>query len=81
MDIHERVADLQSRIEGAQRERLRAEGARDAAQHFAEKAAEELQRDFGITTAQSAQAALDALRAELEAITAEISAALDEAGV
>lgn len=81
MDIHERVTDLQSRIETAQRERLRAEGARDAAQHAAEQAADELKVAFGITTAASAQAVLDRLRQELTDTVLDIEKALDEAGI
>ncbi len=80
MNIQEQVADIQARMDAAQRERLRAEGSRDAAKAAAEKAAADLDRDFGITTAEQAQAMLDTLRAELMEIVEQLRQALDEAG-
>ncbi len=80
MDITERIADLQTRLEDAEKARLRAEGSRDAAQASAELAATELRQTFGIVSAEQAQDMLDQLRRELEEIIAQITKALDEAG-
>ncbi len=80
MDITERIADVQQRLDNAQKERLRAEGSRDAAQAAAAQAADELKLNFGITTAAQAQDMLDQLRRELEQIVEQITKALDEAG-
>lgn len=81
MTLMEQVADLQNRISAAQRERARAEGARDAAQAAAETARAELHRDFGVSTVEEANTLLTQLRADLEATTAEVAAALDKIGL
>lgn len=81
MTLMEQVADLQDRIATAQRERARAEGARDAAQAAAETARAELKRDFDVTTVDDAKRLLMTLRTELETATAEVVAALDEIGL
>ncbi len=81
MTLAEQVADLQNRIAAAQRERMRAEAAHDAAKASAAQARDQLEREFAVRTAEQAQAKLAALTAELETIAAGIAAELEKAGV
>lgn len=81
MTLAEQVVDLQTRIATAQRDRARAEGARDVALAAADTARAELKNTFGVTTVDEAHRLLTSLRTELETVTAEITAALDEIGL
>lgn len=81
MTIAEQVADLQNRIAAAQRERMRAEAAHDAAKASAAQARADLERDFGVRTAAEAQRRLADLTTELELIIAGISEELNKVGV
>lgn len=81
MTLAEDVAALQARITAAQRERIRAEGARDAAEAAAKNAHAELARDFGVNNSAEAEALLNTLRDEVAAVAAEIAAKLDQIGV
>jgi uncharacterized membrane-anchored protein len=75
------ITALQQRIAAAHRDRIRAEGARDAAQAAAATARAQLRTDFGVNTAQQAQELLGQLNEELTEIAAQISAALDKIGL
>ena len=80
MTLMEDVAALQDRIAMAQKARARAEGARESAQASLDKALADLTHHFGVTGEQQAQELLAQLKAELEQITAAITAKLDEIG-
>jgi len=79
--LAEDVVALQQRLATAQRERSRAEGARDAAQAAYDNAHAELHRDYDVSTIEEAAARLTDLRRELEATVADISAKLDQIGI
>lgn len=81
MSLEATVADIQARITAAQRERMRAEAARDAALAAAEQARTDLKRDFGVNTLAEAEDLLLTLRTELAEIVTGISTALDKVGV
>jgi hypothetical protein len=81
MTLAEDVAALQDRLRAAERERVRAEGARDSAQAAYDNAREELKREFGVDTVEEAGALLTQLRDELAVTVADLSAKLDEIGV
>ena len=81
MTLAEDVAALQQRLADAERQRMRAEGARDSAQASYQAARDELKKTFGVETVEEAGALLTTLREELAGIVAELSAKLDEIGV
>ncbi len=81
MTLAEQVADLQARVVAAQRERFRAEAARDQAKASAAEARAELERDFGISTVEQAGVQLYELKADLEDQIAQLTSALDRIGV
>lgn len=81
MSIEQQLAAITARITAAQRAQVRAEAERDAAQAAAAKAKEELQRDFGVGTAEEANDLLIIMRAELAEIVARLTTSLDAAGV
>lgn len=81
MTLAEDVATLQQRLADAERQRARAEGARDSAQASYQAARDELKKNFGVDTAEEAGALLATLRDELAVIVADLSAKLDEIGV
>lgn len=81
MALADDVTALQARLAAAQRERNRAEGARDTAKSVAEAARDELQRDYGVTTVAEGEALLSQLRDELEDLAKTIASKLDEIGV
>lgn len=81
MSLESEVADLQNRISAADRERIRAEAARDAAVDAAQRARDELKREFGVDTLAEANELLEGLRAELGLIVGKVTAALDKAGI
>jgi uncharacterized protein (DUF3084 family) len=81
MTIMEDVAALKGRVEQAQRNKARAEGARDSAQTALDKARQELADDFGVRTMDDADRLLSELRDDLARMIAEISAKLDQIGI
>lgn len=81
MTLAEDVAALQQRLADAERQRARAEGARDSAKAAYDNARAELKRDFGVESVDEAGALLAQLRDELAVIVADLSAKLDEIGV
>lgn len=81
MSLKDDIVALQARVTAAQRDRARAEGARDAAKAAADNAREELLRDFGVESVEDAEKTLFLLREQLTQLTAEISAKLDQIGV
>lgn len=81
MSLESEVADLQNRISAADRERIRAEAARDAAVDAAQRARDELKREFGVDSLAEANELLEGLRAELGLIVGKVTAALDKAGI
>lgn len=81
MTLAEDVAALQDRLRDAERQRVRAEGARDSAKSAYESARADLKREFGVETVEEASALLTRLREELAGIVADLSAKLDEIGV
>lgn len=78
MTLAEDVVALHTRLATAQRERLRAEGARDTAMSAAEAARQELQRDFDVSTVEDAEELLVRLRTDVEQLVASIAAKLDQ---
>jgi hypothetical protein len=81
MTLAEDVAALQDRLRAAERDRIRAEGARDSAKAAYDSAREDLKKQFGVETTEDATALLTQLKDELAAIVADLSAKLDEIGV
>lgn len=80
MTILEEITAIQERIAQAERDLVRAEGARDAAMAARDRAAEELKRDFGVTTVEEGEELLERLRTQLTRSAEQISAQLDEIG-
>lgn len=81
MTLAEDVVALQDRLRDAERQRVRAEGARDAAKTAYDTARADLKREFGVETVDEAAALLTELREELAVLVADLSAKLDEIGV
>ena len=81
MTLADDIGALHARLTAAQRERSRAEGARDTAKAAAETVRAELQRDFGVSTTADAEALLEQLREELLSVMRTLNAKLDEIGV
>jgi hypothetical protein len=81
MTIAEDIAALQQRLRAAERERVRAEGARDAALASRANAQAELKKQFGVDTVEDASALHQQLKQELAGIVSDLSAKLDEIGV
>lgn len=81
MTLMEQVSALQERLAEAQRDRARAEGARDSALKAARDARAELNQQFGVDSLDEAENLLTDLRSELERIVAELTAKLDQIGV
>jgi cob(I)alamin adenosyltransferase len=81
MTLAEDVTALQERLRDAERQRVRAEGARDSAQAAFATARDELKAEFGVSTVEEAAALLTQLKEELAGIVADISTKLDEIGV
>jgi hypothetical protein len=81
MTLAEDVATLQERLRAAERERVRAEGARDSAKAAYDAAREELKKQFGVETVEEATALLVQFKSELGSIVEDLSVKLDEIGV
>lgn len=81
MTLAEDVTALQEKLRDAERQRVRAEGARDSAQAAFMTARDELKAEFGVQSVEEASALLTQLREELAVIVADLSAKLDEIGV
>lgn len=81
MTLAEDVAALQDKLRDAERQRVRAEGARDAAKSAYDTARADLKRDFGVETVEEASALLTHLREDLAGIVADLSVKLDQIGV
>jgi hypothetical protein len=81
MTLAEDVVALQEKLRAAERDRVRAEGARDSAKASYDTARDELKREFGVETVEEAATLLTQLREELAGIVADISTKLDEIGV
>lgn len=81
MTLAEDVAAIQERLRTAERDRVRAEGARDSAKAAYDSAREELKKQFGVETAEDANALLVQLKSELGSLVEDLSAKLDEIGV
>lgn len=80
MTLHDDINTLHKRMEAAQLERTRAEGAQEHARRVAETAKEELKREFGVDTIATAEQLLEQMRAQLADQIAHIIAQLDEIG-
>lgn len=81
MTLAEDVAALQTRLADAERQRARAEGARDSAKAAFVAAREELARQFGVNTVEEAADLLDQMRADLSAVVADMTTKLDQIGL
>lgn len=81
MTLAEDVTALQQKLRDAERQRVRAEGARESASAAFTTARDELKAEFGVSTVEEASALLTQLKEELAGIVADISAKLDEIGV
>jgi hypothetical protein len=81
MSLAEDVTALQEKLRDAERQRVRAEGARDSAKTAFITARDELKAEFGVETVEEAAALLAQLREDLAGIVADISAQLDQIGV
>lgn len=81
MNSLEKISALQDRIVDAQRQRARAEGARAVAQADLDATMDDLRREYQVTDLEAATLLLEQMRAEIDQITADITAALDEIGV
>ena len=79
-DFETRVNALRERIAAAQRDRIRAEHARDAAQAQAQRARQALHDEFGIATPEQARTLLAALQEQLADELAILNAELDKIG-
>lgn len=74
------IAGIKTRLALAQRTRIRAEHQRDAAAAQADKARQQLQDDFGVTTVDEANAMLAALEHDRDQALAALTRALGESG-
>lgn len=81
MSLHNTINDLQNRLNTAQLERTRAEGAQEHAEQVARTAREELKREFDVDTVEQGEQLLAQLCEQLEHQIARINAQLDEIGV
>ncbi len=80
MNLDNMITDLQTRIDAAQRERIRAEAIRESAEQTASAARTQLEREFDVKTTQEAAAKLKQMHDDLAHIAERITAILDEAG-
>ncbi len=81
MSLMENVVALQTRIADANRERIRAEVAHDAAKQAAERARTALFDEFGVRSVEQAEQLLTEMRDELTALHQQISDQLDQIGI
>ena len=80
-DYEAQIAALRARITAAQRERIRNEHARDAAQASAQQARQRLADEFGVEDLVAARALHARLEQELAETIQNLTAALDDLGV
>jgi predicted nucleic acid-binding Zn-ribbon protein len=79
-DLDEQIRTIRDRIAAAQRARARAEHERDTATAAADRAAEALRTEFGVTTTAQARHTLADLQQALTDELATITAELDQIG-
>ena len=76
-----KVRDIQTRIEAAQRARVKSEQDKDRASASVDQIRRTLDSEFGVTTIEDARAVLTKLEDELSEEIKAVQAALDEIGV
>lgn len=81
MTLAEDVVALQTRLADAERQRARAEGARDSAKAAYTSARTELTQNFGVNTVDEATTLLEQLRSDLAVIVADMTTKLDQIGI